>query len=114
MGTFEGHTIAGLPYLVIGSWYVVMSLRRLYQCRIRGVKFVSSMAFPADFLPGRFRNIPIDSILKTFLSAVYVMIELTYAYTAKDKTESHMNNWQHATVSLPLILAGVCEVSIPI
>ena len=67
MGTFEGHTYVGVPYLILGSWYVIQSLRRLHQCRVRGVKFESSMGFPADFFPGRFRNIPIDSILKVIL-----------------------------------------------
>ncbi|RUS84440.1 hypothetical protein EGW08_007824, partial [Elysia chlorotica] len=110
MGTFEGHTYVGVPYLILGSWYVVQALRRLYQCRIRGVKFESSIAFPADFFPGRFRNIPIDSILKTAVPCVYIMIELTYAYTAKDEGESHMNNWQHATISLPFILSGITEL----
>ncbi|GFO36783.1 transmembrane protein 45b [Plakobranchus ocellatus] len=110
MGTFEGHSYVGVPYLILGSWYIVQSLRRLYQCRIRGVKFVSSMGFPADFFPGRFRNLPIDSILKVGVPCGYIITELTYGYTAKPKTESHMNNWQHVTISFPLILSGVTEL----
>ena len=40
----------------------------------------------------------------------YIFTELTYGYTTKLKTESHMNNWQHVTISLPLILSGITEV----
>ncbi|KAK3691049.1 hypothetical protein RRG08_049353 [Elysia crispata] len=110
MGTFEGHTYVGVPYLILGSWYVIQSLRRLHQCRVRGVKFESSMGFPADFFPGRFRNIPIDSILKVAVPCGYIITELTYGYTMKGQDKSHMNNWQHVTISLPFILSGVTEL----
>ncbi|GFO42134.1 transmembrane protein 45b [Plakobranchus ocellatus] len=107
-GTILGHVIASLSWFTIGFMYVVMALRRYYTCRQRGLKFVSSVEFPLDFLQGRLKNVPAIALFK--LIGAFVFLVSALLAEIEPGTMEEVGQWQHDLMSIAFIISGLIDI----
>ena len=107
-GTILGHVIASVSWFTIGFLYTVLAFQRHYTCRQRGSKYISSVEFPVDFLPGSLTNVPVVALIKTvgattfFISAVVADLE--------PGSMEEAGQWQHELMSVAFIVSGIIDM----
>ncbi|GFR74817.1 transmembrane protein 45B [Elysia marginata] len=105
----SGHIVASLNWFLVGFLYIVSAMRRYYTTKLAGQKFVSSVEFPFDFLPGRLHNLPFVALYKIFGILVFISVETIGTLLLKSGCVA-TSFWQHGTMAMIFLLSGVVDI----
>ncbi|XP_071114076.1 transmembrane protein 45B-like [Haliotis cracherodii] len=110
MGTFGGHALPGSFFIIFAIWYTIQSFRRFFQCRENGARFTSTVTFPCSCLCGRFKNWPVEAMIKLFFITVGFSLEIIHGFV--DGQFRAIGNGQHATMFFFFGLTGLIDILI--
>ena len=106
MGSFIGHAIPGTFFMLMGIWWMVNVLRRLYQSKKANAQpFRSKPSLVTMF--GHWRFDP-ESAFAVFAALVGLMVELRGIYLPTSRVKPH--HIQHATMYFFFGLAGLLGI----
>ena len=106
MGTFEGHIFPGTIFMAYGIWWTVQMYLRYFKSINNNTTFKSSVTYPCSSLCGKYRNYPLESLIKIAILGSWLPFELLQGV----RLEILLENSQHATMFFFFILAGVVEL----
>lgn len=110
MGNFGGHALPGSFFIIFAIWYTIQSFRRFFQCRENGARFTSTVTFPCSCLCGRFKNWPVEAMIKLFFITVGFTLEIIHGFV--DGQFRAIGNGQHATMFFFFGLTGLIDILI--
>ncbi|XP_005109487.2 transmembrane protein 45B [Aplysia californica] len=105
MGDLKGHALPGSLFLFYGLWWALCCMRRYLNCRKAGRRYIATATYGCPCACGRLGSLPIEAILKIFLSAVGMFCEITFNLPHP----SH-GIVQHATMYFFFLLSGIVDV----
>ena len=105
----SGHIVASLTWFLVGFLYIVSAMKRHYTTQLAGQKFVSSVEFPFEFLPGRLHNLPFVALYKIVGATVYLSVEIIGTLLREPGCVA-TSVWQHETMATIFLTSGVVDI----
>ena len=116
MGTFMGHVMPGIFFIILGWWWAVQILRKIYKSKgkhqfhhQRSSSISQSPTFPLDTPCGAFH---IEVYVMTLFCVTGLLIELVIV-TESENVNISPSNLHHATMYFTFIVAFLSVVMIP-
>lgn len=108
MGNFGGHALPGSFFIIFSVWWTIMIFNRYYSSRRRNSRFTSTAVFNCPCLCGRFKEWPIEAMVKIFFVFVGFSLEIyTGFYGGKFV---NIGNGQHATMFFYFGFTGIIDL----
>jgi len=111
MGTWHGHAIPGIMFMLLGGWWASQLTIRATRCRKRKLTFYSNAVFPLSC--GRCAKLPLEAVIKIVLPAMGSLMELGSAlgWNNPDKNAKfNFGDMQHVTMYGFFIISGVGDI----
>lgn len=110
MGTFQGHLLPGVSFLVLGLLWTVNIIRRALMCRKKDIPFYNTVTYPLP-MHGRCVKWPLEAGIKITLTAIAMGAELFAAtnYGQAGKVV-YIGDLQHVTMYAFFCISGIIDV----
>lgn len=110
MGTFAGHASPGSFFVVFALWWTFQMFHRYYTCLRRNSQFTSTVTYPCSCCCVRFKDFPVESIVKIFLVVVGFTSEIYTGYNFHVHRFTTPGNAQHATMFFFFGMSGILDI----
>ena len=108
MGTFLGHALPGIFYIGFSIWWTVQAFVRYFASRRGHVRYKSASMYPCQCLCGRYKEWPLEGLLKIFFSSFGICMEIFTGF--KNHKFVYYGNAQHATMFFFYGMTGVVDI----
>lgn len=111
MGSFIGHAIPGLFFIIIALWWIPNMLWKYFEARRKNRQFKSTAVFPCRCCCGKLKNGPTEAYVKILFVVLGTCVE--GGKGIKDyvvDNDDYQNNLQHATMILMFGLNAVMDI----
>ncbi|KAK3104435.1 hypothetical protein FSP39_001977 [Pinctada imbricata] len=108
MGTFGGHALPGSFFILFAVWWTVQMFHRYFLSLRRNTRFRSTVTFPCTCLCGKFRDWPIEAVIKLIFVSLGFSLEIITG--SRHGKFVILGNGQHATMFFFFGMSGCIDL----
>ena len=109
MGTFLGHVVPGTFFILCAIWWTVQMFNHYFQVKRRNSRFEASLTYKCACLCGRFKDWPLEAILKICFSFIACFLEIISGFRDGKLTALQIRG-QHATMFFFIAMTGFADL----